>query len=71
MRKKDQQLQLKDDDLRLKDKEFKIKDKEQFLNQDELKFKNDYCNACAPTCNFSVIESKMHAEDKLLSKFSK
>ena len=37
----------------------------------ELKFKNDYCNACAPTCNFSVIESKMHAEDKLLSKFSK
>lgn len=37
----------------------------------ELKFKNDYCNACSPTCNFSIIESKLKTEDKLLPNFSK
>ena len=37
----------------------------------ELKFKNDYCNACSPTCNFSIIESKLKTEHKLLPNFSK
>ena len=37
----------------------------------ELKFQNDYCNACSPTCNFSIIESKLKTENKLLPNFSK
>ena len=37
----------------------------------ELKFQNDYCNACSPTCKFSIVESKLKTETKLLPKFSK
>ena len=37
----------------------------------ELKFKNEYCNACSPTCKFSIVESKLKTETKLLPKFSK
>lgn len=37
----------------------------------ELKFENDYCNACSPTCKFSIIESKLKTENKLLPNFSK
>lgn len=37
----------------------------------ELQFKNDYCNVCSPTCNFSIIESKLKTEDKLLPNLSK
>ena len=37
----------------------------------ELKFENDYCNACSPTCKFSIIESKLKTENELLPNFSK
>ena len=37
----------------------------------ELKFKNEYCNACSPTCQFSIVESKLKTETKLLPKVSK
>lgn len=37
----------------------------------ELKFKKDFCNACSPTCKFSIIESKLKTELKLLPQSSK
>jgi hypothetical protein len=37
----------------------------------ELKFKKDYCNVCTPTCQFSIIESKLKTELKLLPQSSK
>jgi hypothetical protein len=37
----------------------------------ELQFKKEYCNACSPTCQFSIIESKLKTEIKLLPQSSK
>jgi hypothetical protein len=31
----------------------------------EIKFTDDYCNACRPSCKFSIIEAKFRAEDKI------
>lgn len=37
----------------------------------ELKFKKDYCNVCSPTCQFSIIETKLKTELKLAPKTTK
>ena len=55
----------------LKHKDMNVKSEMTEHVYPELKFKNEYCNACSSTCNFSIIESKLLDEDKLLSKFSK
>lgn len=31
----------------------------------EVKFKDEFCNVCNPTCKFSIIESKFKAESKI------
>lgn len=31
----------------------------------ELKFAGEYCNACSPSCKFSIVETKFKAEDKI------
>lgn len=36
----------------------------------EVKFNADKCNVCSPNCNFSIIESKFKAENKVKSKCS-
>lgn len=55
----------------LKHKDMDVKNEMAQHVYPELKFKNDYCNACSPTCSFSIIESKLKTENKLLPNFSK
>ena len=55
----------------LKHKDMNVKNEMAQHVYPELKFQNDYCNACSPTCNFSIIESKLKTEKKLLPNFSK
>ena len=55
----------------LKHKGMNVKDTMAQHIYPEINFKNDYCNACSPTCKFSIIESKLKTELKLLPKFSK
>jgi len=55
----------------LKHKDMNVRDEMAQHVYPELKFKNDYCNACSPTCKFSIVESKLKTETKLLPKFSK
>ena len=55
----------------LKHKDMNVKNEMAQHVYPELKFQNDYCNACSPTCNFSIIESKLKTENKLLPKVSK
>ena len=31
----------------------------------EIKFKDEYCNVCRPSCKFSIIEAKFNAETKI------
>lgn len=55
----------------LKHKDMNVKQEMTQHIYPELKFENDYCNACSPTCKFSIIESKLKTENKLLPNFSK
>ena len=55
----------------LKHKDIDVKNEMTQHIYPELKFHKDYCNACSPTCQFSIIESKLKTEDKLLPIFSK
>ena len=55
----------------LKHKDMNVRDEMAQHVYPELKFKNEYCNACSPTCQFSIVESKLKTETKLLPKFSK
>lgn len=55
----------------LKHKDMNVRDEMAQHVYPELKFQNDYCNACSPTCKFSIVESKLKTETKLLPKFSK
>lgn len=31
----------------------------------EVKFNDEYCNVCRPTCKFSIVESKFKSEEKI------
>lgn len=31
----------------------------------EVKFNDEYCNVCRPTCKFSIVESKFRSEEKI------
>ena len=55
----------------LKHKDMDVKNEMAQHIYPELKFHKDYCNACSPTCQFSIIESKLKTENKLLPKLSK
>ena len=55
----------------LKHKDMNVKNEMAQHIYPELKFHNDYCNACSPTCQFSIIESKLKTENKLLPTYSK
>lgn len=55
----------------LKHKDMDVKNEMAQHIYPELKFHKDYCNACSPTCQFSIIESKLKTENKLLPIFSK
>ena len=37
----------------------------------ELKYEHDKCNPCSETCDFSIIEKRIKAEDEMKPKFSK
>lgn len=55
----------------LKHKDMNVKNEMAQHIYPELKFHNDYCNACSPTCQLSIIESKLKTENKLLPTYSK
>jgi len=55
----------------LKHKDMDVRDELTQHVYPELKFQHDYCNACSPTCKFSIVESKLKTETKLLPKVSK
>ena len=55
----------------LKHKDMDVKNEMAQHVYPELKFQNDYCNACSPTCKFSIVESKLKTETQLLPKVSK
>ena len=55
----------------LKHKDMNVKNEMAQHIYPELKFHNYYCNACSPTCQFSIIESKLKTENKLLPTYSK
>lgn len=55
----------------LKHKDMNVKNEMAHHIYPELKFKNDYCNACSPTCQYSIIETKINTENKLLPILSK
>jgi len=56
---------------KLKHKDMNVKSEMAQHIYPELKFNKDYCNVCSPTCQFSIIESKLKTENKLLPVFSK
>jgi hypothetical protein len=56
---------------KLKHKDMNVKSEMAQHIYPELKFHKDYCNVCSPTCQFSIIESKLKTENKLLPVFSK
>lgn len=37
----------------------------------EIEYKNEKCNPCTETCDFSVIENRLKIENQLIPKFSK
>jgi hypothetical protein len=55
----------------LKHKDMNVKNEMTQHVYPELKFKKEYCNACSPTCQFSIIESKLKTEIKLAPQSSK
>lgn len=55
----------------LKHKDMDVKNEMAQHVYPELKFKKEYCNVCSPTCQFSIIESKLKTELKLAPKTTK
>ena len=37
----------------------------------EVEYKEDKCNPCSETCDFSIIENRIKTENQLITKFSK
>lgn len=55
----------------LKHKDMDVKNEVAQHVYPELKFKKDYCNACSPACQFSIVETKLKTELKLAPKTTK
>ena len=49
----------------LKYKNLPVRDEMATHIYQEVKFNDEYCNVCRPTCKFSIVESKFKSEEKI------